>query len=357
MAKFILISCMMLMIVWNEALASTPNVDELLDHFTENVDRGLISFVVEIERRTIFGKQASSGTASPPNETQRFSRGEYCWDGQRMRERKHSWGNFGRGIVISEERPMYRCELYDLAQHTIYSSSSSKGLAHHREVFRYLIGSSEKQLMTHLLSQMGDVFGCFLGSKRERLDVVLRRSPTVRVRPQTEVINGIHCYVLEADTPNEKYTVWLDPLHGYNMAKLVCESESSYFVSTVKAFELIDDVWVIMDRVDESKQDGSDYSFHERMKTTKVLLNPDHRSLASFGLDGIPEGTETFLFTDKYQMPGDFVWHHGEPTPCIDKDILIQLDRIAEDLSVRNVTWRKKDPAMMPKESSTKGVN
>ena len=46
-----------------------------------------------------------------------------------------------------------------------------------------------------------------------------------------------------------------------------------------------------------------------RHQREKVILNPDHAALGSFGTSDIPEGTKVFLPTD---AQGAYVWKNSQ---------------------------------------------
>jgi len=59
----------------------------------------------------------------------------------------------------------------------------------------------------------------FLGGDLEPLDVILKKSSNIELFPDMEKVNGFDYYVIEAVTPHGKYKLWIDPEHGYNVAK------------------------------------------------------------------------------------------------------------------------------------------
>lgn len=60
--------------------------------------------------------------------------------------------------------------------------------------------------------------GIFWGD-RKPVDVVLAQASDISIGSQMEEVNGFSCYIINAITPNGKYTLWIDPQHGYNIAK------------------------------------------------------------------------------------------------------------------------------------------
>ncbi|MHC4620330.1 MAG: hypothetical protein ACYTEQ_21485, partial [Planctomycetota bacterium] len=61
---------------------------------------------------------------------------------------------------------------------------------------------------------MGSLFGAY-----ERVDSILRGCRRISVRDTLERVGRSHCYVIDAVTQRGRYTVWIDPQHGYNIAR------------------------------------------------------------------------------------------------------------------------------------------
>ena len=137
----------------------------------------------------------------------------------------------------------------------------------------------------------------FLGSE-ERLDAVLRGANRVSVRPTTETIRGFACHVINADTKYGQYSVWLDPAHGYNAAKVTRKAaggqkeqervmpkgDRSTGSVVITRFEQVGDVWVPVEAEDEIAYTSGKFfrSQRDHFKRTKITLNPDHDKLGSF---------------------------------------------------------------------------
>ena len=128
------------------------------------------------------------------------------------------------------------------------------------------------------------------------------------------------CYVIDAKTKRGDYSLWIDPQHGYNIARMEVRRDkgdtiyedrvvkvSSRFVLKNVRFEQIGDTWVPMEGKIEQVQDDKMVSLEHRR--TQVLLNPDHSALCSFCADDIPDGTKVII-------PGSFdqqyTWQKGK---------------------------------------------
>jgi hypothetical protein len=140
------------------------------------------------------------------------------------------------------------------------------------------------------------------------------------VRGRTEPVDGAECYVIDANTKHGQYTIWIDPEHGYNIARarLIQLREDKYHVlgprqpqaATIKLtcsldnvrFEMIDDLWLAMEadirshRIFDAKGTFSRSRSHVRL--TEVILNPDHEALGSFVPNDIRDGAKIIAFVD-----------------------------------------------------------
>jgi hypothetical protein len=148
-----------------------------------------------------------------------------------------------------------------------------------------------------------NLMGYFRGDD-ERVDSIMRRSGRISLRERLERVRSSKCFVLDAVTKRGTYTLWIDPEHGYNLARAKTfkrtgdmwgddrmEQGSCYSSVEVTMFKKIEDVWIPWEADLEFGQDGevrSKYKGHH--KRTMVILNPDHEALQSFCPDEIPSG-------------------------------------------------------------------
>jgi hypothetical protein len=185
------------------------------------------------------------------------------------------------------------------------------------------------------------VMGYFLGDdgSGERVDQVLRDAQRIQVRDRLEPVGRSRCYVVDAVTKRGKYTIWIDPKHGYNIAKAEVFREArqcdAVFTESWKGkikmfytslsnvrFKRIQDVWVPMEadgEFDSESIRSKDWGkWH--YKRTEVVLNPDHEALRSFYPDDIPTGTEVMggfagsapgRDGDDIEDVGEFTWLPG----------------------------------------------
>jgi hypothetical protein len=162
---------------------------------------------------------------------------------------------------------------------------------------------------------------------------MLRKARSLTVSEKMEDVLATDCYVLKGDTGNGTITLWIDPEHGYNTAKVETvihsgnPAYSNKITTTTKLenvlFKKIDGVWVPME-ADTLKQ--KDYNIrgkkgHTReqnhLKRTQFLLNPDHNALGSF--------SDPFK-SDPHLLDETTVHKPGDPRPYIWRDGKVILD-------------------------------
>lgn len=176
------------------------------------------------------------------------------------------------------------------------------------------------------------LLGMYFGDDR-RVDSILQEANNISIRDEMEDVSGSLCYVLDAKTVYGKYTVWIDPEHGYNIAKAkvqkneddiiwggkVMKGNSSLrnkmsgieFSLDYVQFKKIDDVWVPMEAKYQCTKifdDGRKSIFHQHHKRTSFDLNPDFEKIGAFVPD-IDNGTRVFLENVKGI---DYTWQDGK---------------------------------------------
>jgi hypothetical protein len=59
-------------------------------------------------------------------------------------------------------------------------------------------------------------------------------------------VRQARCFVLDARTPSQEFTVWIDPEHGHNVVKvtrITCTGSGSFFLENVECKE-VDGIWI-----------------------------------------------------------------------------------------------------------------
>jgi hypothetical protein len=201
------------------------------------------------------------------------------------------------------------------------------------------------------------LLGIFNGDLRPVTEI-LRESDRLSLRPNTEVVNGSSCYVIEASGKHGKYTVWVDPEHSYNIAKAKVSktgkamaygallgtmddfdeeiqrerhalTEMSFEIDNVR-FEEINGKWIpveadfdtIIER--DHKHITHDKRHHKR---TLVDLEPDFEAIGAFAAD-LPNKTKIVVPEAAGVI---YMWQDGEIVPHIDNFVVDSIDYVIEE--------------------------
>jgi hypothetical protein len=289
-----------------------PSVSDLLAKYAETQDK-FKSFIIKSEDSI----EVSSPILGKEKQRKNLS-SEIRFDGSRANLRVYAWGQVQTGKdFIPKDKAGYVGFLCDGKHFSRYSTGADPDLGIciiERDKNRYDL--MLKQVIPRGLD--GHEAMGFFGGDEERVDAILLRQPdAISVRDKTEQAGGTECYVMDAETKYGKYSVWIDPEHGYNIAKAVVQRQENdlsygrtlkkeeydfYSLKNVR-FEKIDGIWVPMEfdtdlsrNADFGKQINPNMparlSFEQKghHKRTVVILNPDHDKLGSFVRDDIKNG-------------------------------------------------------------------
>ncbi|MHC4740106.1 MAG: hypothetical protein ACYS9Y_14450, partial [Planctomycetota bacterium] len=282
--------------------AKRPTAMVLLDRYAETQDKLTSSYISKSEISFICNCSWE----------QKARRGGYLneiqFDGNRISLRTHLWGNWGvigSPVYTPKSKAVYQRALWDGEIFYNFSTSPTSlgSVSIHRN--KKTLNFDIKTIQTWTLSS---AVNGFFSNNGERIDSVLRRADTITVREKTEKIGRTQCYVMDAEVPrNGKYTVWIDPEHGHNIAKAkVHKGKNDLFMGEplggsifhyleIVSFEKIDDVWVAAEanlRYERILSDGNSFDKNKCLyKLVEYILNPDFDENA-FVPDDIKDGAE-----------------------------------------------------------------
>ncbi len=271
------------------AATSGPSVSELLDRYTQALDatqsfRDTYEEVVDFSYRT-----------SQSMEGKQFKRGQNRADGRaRVYCQQYIWGDFNpKNRDLPESAPRYNLRIVE-ADTTRYVHATAvnnprvKGTA-------YFQPAKQDPALFNMETFAGS-YGYLACDKR--LDVVLRAAKRISIRPATEIVNGVACHVIDARTAYGRYTVWLDPTHGYNAAKVTRKAtggdkESEWLMPkgdhasgsvVITRFDQVGGVWVPVEADQETVYTSGELFRRSRShyQRANVVLDPDHDKLGSF---------------------------------------------------------------------------
>lgn len=274
-----------------QSASQTASVPELLQRYTQVLD-ATQSFTDTYEEVVDFSYRMPGQARAMVGKS--FARGQNRIDRVRLYCQKYIWGDLNQqNMDLPESTPRYNLRIVE-AYNKRYvharaiNNPDVKGTA-------YFQPANEDPALLNIQTYSG-CYG-YLGCDK-RLDVVLREAKQILVRPATETVNGIACYVIDADTQYGQYTVWLDPAHGYNATKVTRNAtaghkegewlmskgdQASGFV-VITRFEQVVGVWVPAEAEQEMVYTGGQLFRRDRShyKRANIVLNPDHDKLGSF---------------------------------------------------------------------------
>jgi len=322
-----------------------PTASELLDRYAATQDK-LQSFISKCE-------SSSSGDSSFLNkkDSPLYVSCEARVDGNRTNVRRQMWGRINDNIYTTKDNPLYQSRLWEgktFFQHdrNTYNPRGYPGTVIMTKSKK--INDKYNRGKNTIRQYSGvNLMGIFPNDD-DRVDSMLRKANTISVRDETENIGGSNCYVIEADTKHGEYTVWIDPEHGYNIAKAIIKRgpgdvvfQSNYILpendqiysslENVK-FKKVDDVWVPVEADVKDERDFPDGKFHKgeaHLKITEFILNPEFKD-SDFVPDDIPNGARVYVL----DSPGiTYTWQNGKLIPNIDRYAIETIDEMVGEFA------------------------
>ncbi len=257
-----------------------------------------------------------------------YERVEVRTDGERVHYRSYSWGQISPTVpYVAQNAPSYQCRNYangELYRHSMTVNTKGKG------------GLVMLSKLQHFHGESIDKFRGYYLQGPGRLDAILAGAKTISVRPRTDQARRSDCYVIDAQTELGRVSVWIDPAHGYHLARVQATGTEGdlYYAKAlgrgqvvsnyveIQRFDKIGGIWVPME-MDYIRDDrfgpGSYSRSREHYKRTEVLLNPDHKALGSFDNPIENPKNDPHLISgtavSKADEHGMFIWQHGKLIP------------------------------------------
>ena len=279
------------------AVAKNPTVFELLDKYAETQDQ-FQSFRVKV---TTLRRGFSSGImAGKPWKARYFTERDVRFDKNRASSRSLSWGRMNPRSTFTKDKPYYVSELWDGETNFRYTEVREEPVSIDIKKGK---GSDKRE---GIIKQSYSVFSGYYYPFDGRVDRVLRKARNLSVRRATEKVGRSPCYVIDGVYEKDKYTIWIDPQHGYNIAKAVVERPRSNvqglqsFRTEIKniRFKKIDNKWVSVSANLESRFDYNNGHYCTGtylFKVTEMVFDPDHDAMGSFLPDDIRDGAPVSL--------------------------------------------------------------
>lgn len=344
-----------------------PSVSQLLNEYAKTQDK-LKSFMITSE--TSMSSATNHEISSSQGKTHyKVMRADVRYDGDRMSVTRNRWLD-----MDSPDQPLTKdSDSYSYSRFMWDGKSGwsySKGPRNELGIVIKAEGADAKKNFTIDKSPVKRMMGMLLGDS-ERVDQVLSKADGVFVRDTMEKVGDFECYVIEADTKRGKYALWIDPAHGYNIARAQISRTEGDIVfgkplgsefSIVGSFEVVrfeqnGDVWIPMEIHSRggSKWPGGHFSKGEsHTKNTLVTLNPDHEALGSFVLDEVRNGATVHILG----VPDiTYTWREGKVVDAQGREVDLKVLKSKEPVSLVGKPLPKlSDLGIHVKSKQTKGM-
>jgi hypothetical protein len=266
----------------------------------------------------------------------------YCdsvvrFDGDRVKESVTSWGDTGQIKNLAKENAFYMSILWDGEMGYHLSLIEKKRLQTAKSpgtLYVYKEGNTLPDYVRkkHKRSMISPAQGYVFGNDQDIGTMFLRADATVKLLDKRSKVNGVDCYVIEAQVPQRgEYKAWIDPVHGFNLARLRTRRKTGDLVNgkifgedvygtelyEVLKFQEVSGLWLpkTFTQKNNSHDGGYDYDSRGFTQTElyEVHLDPDHDKEKSFLTDDILNGTQVRL--EGYPLNGPenvLVWQDGK---------------------------------------------
>ncbi len=308
------------------------SVDELLAQYCQTREKCLHSFAVKSRSTMETNWERAPDPQMKPGRRVTYRDSDFRSDGRRVRSRSSWWGDWGSSGTLPENDPMRNSDIIETEWRASYSGRQGRpgAIKYYREPL------NSEMAKRKVASEWAGASGFGFFSSHEPVDAFIRRSGRAAVRGQTEMVNGSACYVIDAPTEEGQLTVWIDPAHGYHVAKAMMVQKEGHKVHgeilprghkeqcilTNVSFKQVNKVWVPVESTYEAdimRPPDSIMSGKTHSKITEFLIDPDHEALRSFEVNDFPEGTRTSYMDNGRLLPVWYIWKNGGPVPDTEK--------------------------------------
>jgi len=348
--RYLFILIILFVLGSNIVIAVQVTPSELLDRYAANLK--------VIEMHHIKSEESSEYTNSLEPEKNKLNRIEYesIQNGQ-LRELTTKTSVIkmnDEGSVISSENPRMDAVIWDGQEWSQVSNIPSLTPS----AFLSKTDAKKAKYTSSLTYGGACLDGIFWGDI-EPIDSILKKSSKINIFPDMEKANGFDCYVIEAVTPHGEYKIWIDPEHGYNIAKAETHKANNDILSTGvtnhkfadvpsnrsfkgkrpgsrKAvhfyidnvnFRKVNGAWLPMEATYQIIIDYDDRkaTYKKQHKRTYVNLKPDFEAINAF-IPKIPEGSTVILDWS----PGiQYIWQDGA---VVDENgYMVDLEKIVNE--------------------------
>jgi hypothetical protein len=299
-----------------EDTSAPVNARQIMSKFVES-QKKIKSYIIKSKSKSTYVY-----TNSPFGDGRgtRYCHSDARFDGDRVKESLTNWGDINNSIRnFPKKHANDTSWLWDGEKGyelSLLEKNRRQTAKHPGLVQIYEEGSTYLYLAkkTYTRTMISPAQGYVRGNDQDIGTMFLRADANVKLLDQRSKVNGVDCYVVEAEVPQRgKYKVWIDPVHGFNLARLQLRYKTGDIRNgntlgkdvygeefyKVLEFQEVGGVWLPKTfKIKDDSHDGS-YDYDEQGVTQtelyEVNLNPNHEKEGSFLTDDIPNGTQVRL--------------------------------------------------------------
>jgi surface antigen len=318
--------------------AEAMDVPRLLEHCTANLDQ-FRSWTIQCRSSSQWQRDGRA----EPNIVEEF---DLRCDGAQMCNRRWLWSDVDKvdRNKLDRAKAEYMRLLWDGQTYKKYlrGTNDAHGTLFLDDFSSAKPGTKEYEVQSIQTRHEANFGTGYCRSSFDRIDVMLREAQTATLRKDMEKVNDTACYVVDATTPCGDLTVWIDPDHGYAIARHRLEASKAaghrqydrglvhdrcIETSETAHFECVDGVWIGLEAIQHIRYmyEGIQYTQQRHIRITEFIPNPDHEKLRSFQQDDVPNGTLVMIPPITHIL---YVWQDGDLIKHIDEEVVRRIDAI-----------------------------
>jgi hypothetical protein len=284
-----------------------PTASKLLDKYAQTQDMLRSSFISKLEIHTKFEAAAKARPNIRRGKVyENYRRMELRSDGERNYSYIKMWGDRPGLSANTEANASHLYKLWDGNVDYQYTYSPESHYKNGTVKLRY---KRPERVNYFWQGAKGRTLRGYFPGVSERIDSELRQARTISVAPLREDINGSKCYIINATTKKCEYKLWIDPEHGYNIARAIVKRDwatwnrperrpnapkgSAEIQLRNVSFKNIGGVWLPVEadyRRNHRYVTGDYGKTYAHYRITEFIVKPDHDAIGSFKTDFIRNG-------------------------------------------------------------------
>ncbi len=215
-----------------EDISAPVNARQVMLKFVESQNK-LKSYIIKSNTTSTF---VYTGIAPYNGRGTMCSHSDVRFDGNRVKESVMTWGDVGSDRGVAKENAFYQSVLWDgeagyelsLAPKNRQTAKYPGSVQIHKEGDTYADYVKKTYTRTMISPAQGYVFG----NDQDIGTMFLRADANVKLLDKRSKVNGVDCYAVEAEVPQRgTYRAWIDPVHGFNLARLRSQRKTGDFVN------------------------------------------------------------------------------------------------------------------------------